>query len=343
MTINFECGNCGKQLATPDDKAGKTGKCPDCGEPVSVPRPQSEYQAEDPFDFGEIASSLPPIATGRSMRSCPMCGAQVSSTDQSCPACGEELKTETAGKPSGQFSTGNRVDIGEVFSMGWQRFQEQMGTVIAAVLIAGFANAGINMVMQLALSGLNDPVVGVFLLQIVSFLFNTWIYLGVFKLALSVARGERVEVSEVFTGGKFFLRGLAINILNPLILLVTVGPFAALCVWLAVNDSEPFALILGIPTVIWGIYVGMSLLWAMYVLIDTDSTPISCLKMSWDMMQGNYIAVFVLNFLGAVLIMLGFLMCCVGALFTAPLVVIIQAVTYDHLSGGADRRPGDRF
>ncbi len=35
--IRVTCGNCGKTLAVKDSNAGKRGKCPDCGEGISVP------------------------------------------------------------------------------------------------------------------------------------------------------------------------------------------------------------------------------------------------------------------------------------------------------------------
>ena len=35
--ISFACKSCSKQLKIKDDLAGKTGKCPGCGQPVVVP------------------------------------------------------------------------------------------------------------------------------------------------------------------------------------------------------------------------------------------------------------------------------------------------------------------
>lgn len=40
--IKFHCSNCGKKISTPDNYAGKRGKCPQCGQVVRVPSAQEE-------------------------------------------------------------------------------------------------------------------------------------------------------------------------------------------------------------------------------------------------------------------------------------------------------------
>src|SRR5687768_3988525 len=37
MAIPVTCGQCGWQAAVKDELAGKTGKCPTCGEPIPIP------------------------------------------------------------------------------------------------------------------------------------------------------------------------------------------------------------------------------------------------------------------------------------------------------------------
>jgi len=38
--IKFSCSNCNKKISIPDNYAGKRGKCPQCGQVVSIPTPQ---------------------------------------------------------------------------------------------------------------------------------------------------------------------------------------------------------------------------------------------------------------------------------------------------------------
>ena len=39
MSITFKCVQCGKQVAAPEEAAGKRGKCPHCGHSTYIPAP----------------------------------------------------------------------------------------------------------------------------------------------------------------------------------------------------------------------------------------------------------------------------------------------------------------
>ncbi len=52
MPIEFKCQHCGKQLRTPDNSAGKQGRCPHCQNLMQIPTAstkQAEQAATDPF------------------------------------------------------------------------------------------------------------------------------------------------------------------------------------------------------------------------------------------------------------------------------------------------------
>jgi len=56
MPIRVKCRSWSKVLAVKDTAAGKTLKCPECGEPIRVPRPkppEEEYEEYDEYDDGE--------------------------------------------------------------------------------------------------------------------------------------------------------------------------------------------------------------------------------------------------------------------------------------------------
>ena len=56
MPIRVKCRSCSKVLTAKDSAAGKSLKCPACGEPIRVPRPkppEEEYEEYDEYDDGE--------------------------------------------------------------------------------------------------------------------------------------------------------------------------------------------------------------------------------------------------------------------------------------------------
>ena len=88
--ISFLCGQCGHQIEVPEVHAGKKGKCPKCGNAVVVPA-----RKEKPIDGAEVVAVT-----------CSMCGKIIESAGSSqgpvleCPACGAYLESS-----SGALST----------------------------------------------------------------------------------------------------------------------------------------------------------------------------------------------------------------------------------------------
>lgn len=83
MVISVRCNSCGKQLKVKDHYAGRTGKCPDCGEDVPVPM----LDDLDPSLWEDVEE---PDRSDRVR--CPMCGEMILSSAAKCRFCGEALK-----------------------------------------------------------------------------------------------------------------------------------------------------------------------------------------------------------------------------------------------------------
>lgn len=81
-----------------------------------------------------------------------------------------------------------------------------------------------------------------------------------------------------------------------------------------------------------GIYLGVRLWLAPYYVVDRGMSCSDALKTCWHDMQGNWLTVF----MGGILLLLigigGWLLCCVGALFTTPLVAVAAALIYREIS-----------
>ena len=63
MPIPFTCPHCGAQTIVPDEYAGRTGPCAECGNPISIPLPARPA----PADLGDdpLVRALLPV--GRSI------------------------------------------------------------------------------------------------------------------------------------------------------------------------------------------------------------------------------------------------------------------------------------
>ena len=54
MAIEFDCSHCGQHLRIKEELAGKQGKCPACGERISVPIPGAATEAADIYDLAPV-------------------------------------------------------------------------------------------------------------------------------------------------------------------------------------------------------------------------------------------------------------------------------------------------
>ena len=105
MPIEFNCHVCGKLLRTADEKAGKTAKCPGCGEKLSVPQADEaadDYESDDAGgsgldEFGDVAA---PSTKSGPMKACPMCGEQIRRAASRCRFCGEDVDDRYSSRSS---------------------------------------------------------------------------------------------------------------------------------------------------------------------------------------------------------------------------------------------------
>ncbi len=79
--IRVNC-TCGKILKIPEKYAGKKGRCPNCGNKISIPSLEEIQQGQPP------QKETPP-----SDKTCPTCGAYINPGDTVCVSCHTNLKT----------------------------------------------------------------------------------------------------------------------------------------------------------------------------------------------------------------------------------------------------------
>jgi DNA-directed RNA polymerase subunit M/transcription elongation factor TFIIS len=197
LTIEFNCHVCGKLLRTADEKAGRTASCPGCGESVTIPAPEQESDdeygadeyaqeddsADDEFEDYESAdeSASPAVgrpARSRAMKSCPMCGEQISRSASRCPYCGESLRTRRRkrgrGSSDSSLATISLVSgiAGLVFMLccGCISLPASATAIIVGIVALSRINAGRADGKGLAIAGIACGAAGLLLFSALFFL-----------------------------------------------------------------------------------------------------------------------------------------------------------------------------
>ena len=115
MAISVDCANCGKTLRAKDDAAGKTAKCPSCGEKIKIPEISEVYDAEDEYSDSSGSAGLPSVGeSGDDLKACAMCGEMIAAAAKKCRFCGEifDAKLKKAKKKSAA-ADGEEMGAGE--------------------------------------------------------------------------------------------------------------------------------------------------------------------------------------------------------------------------------------
>ena len=321
MTIEFQCPHCEKLLRTADDKAGVQANCPGCGQLVTVPL-LAENASPPPFP----AAGLPPmVAASAPEQSCPMCGALNPVTETRCRICGEGL----AGSASGTTIRPTLLNIGNVLNVTWALYKSKLGLCIGCVAVMGGIAWIISFVSQMIVTGIQLAVAGgggggggggdavqilivvvAIGMQIVQQVASIYLTLGQVNLMLKVARGEPAQIGDMFNVGRYFWRSLGATLL--FVLMTAVG-----------------YVLLIIP----GIIVSLMFFPYNYYLIDQDTGVIDSLQGARRVTEGNRLTIFLLSLIGFGIMLVGLLACCVGALFSASYLILMQAVAYQMATG----------
>ena len=221
----------------------------------------------------------------------------------------------------------------DAFGYGWNKFKAKPSEMLVPILVVFLAVVVIQAVVQLLLRATllatNDctttvagqsvraecgpnlfvSLLGAALAAFVSSLIVQALGAGLFKNALNVADGRPASLDQVFT---WAVKPQVIGTAALVALITFVG-----------------TLLCYVP----GLIAGFLLNWAMFFVVDKNLSPVEAIKASVSFTTGNLGPTLVFYLLGVVAFIIGAVLCLVGLLVAAPVVLIGAAYTFRRLQG----------
>lgn len=224
----------------------------------------------------------------------------------------------------------------EWISEAWSLFTKQWTVWSPMILIAGLAYFLAIMVIYVPIFGMAmvassipqdgdisaSPAfpIGLLLLYPVIFLViasvMAWLGGGLYNTAFKQVRGEQIAISDLFSGGKYFVRILG----------------AIFLIWIAVGIGSIFLVIPGL------IVAGLLFL-TIPMIVEGGKGTIDAIKSSIEVTKHDWIMFTIFAFALGFLATVGIYACGIGALATMPLLFLGHALAYrDCVGVGAARR-----
>ncbi|HKI16727.1 MAG TPA: hypothetical protein VKA15_02560 [Isosphaeraceae bacterium] len=236
--------------------------------------------------------------------------------------------------------------VEDVAAWSWSIYKARLGQCVGVF----WGVVTINWLCQIsivlldgAIASLRDPMLSLlsqFTSFFVSFVVAVWLTIGQNLAFLKIARGQVVTVEDIFRGGRFVLT----TILGWIAFLVVMAVpglavyFLAVAFLVLLVQGPTLAGVLAIVAGCVGstlviIYLAARLGLFYFVVIDQNTGVIASLATTWRLCRRHLATIILVYFLGIAINLAGFLMLCVGLLFTMPLSSLMLAVTYQALTG----------
>jgi len=194
------------------------------------------------------------------------------------------------------------IDIGTMFSKSWEKFSANMGMAIG-IYVVGAIVGGL-------ISGLTLGILGI------------PVYAGLFKAFRTMQQGGKPEFSDLFSEfsniGKWFKLWVVMLVIG-----IVLGIVYAI-----------LAITVIIPPII-GLAVGLFLFFTLPLMIERDMAAFDAVKESFNKVKSNFGALIGPILLAMIVAGAGGIVFGIGALFTAPWMLIAYWLIYDAAYGRA--------
>ncbi|CAJ1580416.1 hypothetical protein [[Mycobacterium] wendilense] len=238
--------------------------------------------------------------------------------------------------------------VGDGLTWAWQKFSKNALPLVVVTLIALVLVSVVSMIFQslsmavspgsaeydsydtgfdfsatadLSSTGIVVMLIGYLVLLVVGAAVTSAYLVGIFD----IANGRQVEISSFFRPqriGAFAVLSLLVGIATGVTVLV--------CTFLLSMVSP----VLGILGILPGLVVSILLLFSTLALLDRNLRPVDAMKFSFELVKNNFGTVLLVWLLTILLAIVGVLLCFVGLLVAAPVIMLLEVYTYRRLSGG---------
>ncbi len=277
---------------------------------------------------GSESGNLNPYATP---------SAQVSKPDES-------VNLQNAGR--------HDLDLGTCIETGWKMANTHLGKIVAFGLVYFVIVMAISFVFAIfeglfgipqgpnAESPTPSQILANVVSQFLSNLITTFFGIGMVIFGLNVIRKQESGIPNMFEGMPYFIS----VVVSAILLTVLIGALALLfCgpgVFFLYTQQDPTALIVGaFLLMVPAVYLMVRLGQYQVAIVDHKLGPMDGLRASWQMTQGNFWPLFLLQIACLGIVLLGAIPCFIGWIWALPLAFMANMCAYQMMRYGPEGVP----
>lgn len=202
--------------------------------------------------------------------------------------------------------------IGEAWDLLKQQWGVWAVTTLVVILINGAVSGVVSSTFGIhppgGFGGFRWPFPrgGTAVYVIVSAVINGFFVGGMFRMACRQVRGERIAIEDLFG---------VVDVIGELMIGSALYTGAVMAVSLVCFFLP-------------GLIVHGLLMFTLPLIVDARMTGPAAIAASWNALKANWLKATLFHFVVSLLSGIGFCLCCVGLLFTAPLYTLSIAVLY---------------
>ena len=204
-------------------------------------------------------------------------------------------------------------EIGDVLGKGWEGFKANAAILIAALMVAGCIMSVILIPLQIAgmaAQGNFEVVMVILLLQMIAQVaLGAFFNLGFITIYLKVARGEKPDIKDLFSGKSRIVPAILVSLLCGL------------------GSVIGFTLLI-IP----GIIFVLMVFFALYFVMDKNMGVMESIRASINATRGSKMQLFLFGLVAWLLCVAAMIPCGLGFIVVGPWLGVTGAVIYETLT-----------